>query len=98
MARRDLGQYPLWVFYLGATKPGGFLVNNPSGGGSFGCERRWLSRHSPLWGCLSFADLPTPKIPRRSTARSFQSGSHLGKNTPERKDYIMVKLVVPVEE
>ena len=33
-----------------------------------------------------------------STARSFQSGPHLGKNTPERKDYIMDKLVVPVEE
>ena len=24
--------------------------------------------------------------------------SYLGKNTPERKDYIMVSLVVPVEE
>jgi len=23
---------------------------------------------------------------------------HMGKNTPERKDYIMDKLVVPVEE
>jgi len=33
-----------------------------------------------------------------STTRSFESDSHLGKNTPERKDYILDKLVVPVEE
>ena len=26
------------------------------------------------------------------------SDSYMGKNTPERKDYIMDKLVVPVEE
>jgi len=35
---------------------------------------------------------------RRSTTRGFESSSHLGKNTPERKDNIMDKLVVPVEE
>lgn len=41
---------------------------------------------------------PSSLLLNNSTARSFQSGSHLGKNTPKRKDYIMERLVVPVEE
>jgi hypothetical protein len=46
---------------------------------------------------LRRASSSTP-LPNNSATRSFQSGSHLGKTTPERKDYIMDKLVVPVEE
>jgi len=34
--------------------------------------------------------------PKLDTAGIF--GFYMGKNTPERKDYIMEKLVVPVEE
>jgi hypothetical protein len=49
-----------------------FLRNNLSGGGPFDCGRRWPSRHSLLLGCSSLAALPTPKIPRRSTAKSFR--------------------------
>jgi hypothetical protein len=41
---------------------------------------------------------PSGPLLNNSTTCSFESSSHLGKNTPERKDYIMDKLVVPVEE
>ena len=86
MARRDEREYPPWVFDRGATKPGGFLLENPSavacwamagksGRGSFVCGPRWLGRHSPLRGYSSLAALPTPKIPRRNTPRNFQTGS-----------------------
>ncbi len=86
MARRGEGEYLSWVFDRGATKPGGFLLENlpPSpfglwrdkpGGGSFACGPRWLGRHSPLWGYSSLASLPTAKIPRRSNPRNFQTGS-----------------------
>ena len=90
MARRDEGEYPSWVFDRGATKPDGFLLENPPGGRSFGCGRRWLGRHSPLRGCSALAALPTSKIPRRSTSRNFQTGSrrddaHLIRREPERE-------------
>ncbi len=35
-----------------------------------------------------------PKHRRRAASSTF----YMGKNTPERKDYIMENLVVPVEE
>jgi hypothetical protein len=75
MARRDEGEYPWWVFDCGATKPAGFLRENPSGGGSFVFGRRWLGRYSPLRGCASLAALAKAKIPRRSTPCNFQTGS-----------------------
>ena len=48
-----------------------------SGGGSFACGRRWLGRYSPLRGCADLAAWATAKIPRRSTPRSFQTGSEI---------------------
>jgi hypothetical protein len=52
----------------------------------------------PVKGILLRRASPSSLLPDNSTTRSFESDSHLGKNTPERKDYIMDKLVVPVEE
>jgi len=71
MARRDEGEYPLWIFDRGATKPDGLFHENPPGGGSFARGLRWLGRHSPLWGCSRLAALATVKIPRRSALQSF---------------------------
>ncbi len=75
MARRDEGAYPSWVFDRGATKPDGLLRENPTGGGSFVRGLRWLGPYSPLRGCSDLAALAAAKIPRRSTPRSFQTGS-----------------------
>ena len=50
-------------------------ARKPSGGGSFVFARRWLGRHSPLWGCTFLAALAKAKIPRRSTPCNFQTGS-----------------------
>jgi hypothetical protein len=51
------------------------FAENPPGGGSFARGRRWLGRYSPLRGCSDLAALATAKILRRSTPRSFQTGS-----------------------
>src|SRR5260370_852267 len=77
MARRDEGEYPWWIFDLGATKPAGLFRENPPGGGSFVRGLRWLGRYSPLRGCSGLAALATVKIPRRSAPRSFQTGSNV---------------------
>ena len=83
MARRNEGEYPLWVFDRGATKPAGLIRENPPGGSSFVEGRCWLGHHPARAGrgcfdCQSGADLAalaTAKIPRRSAPRSFQTGS-----------------------
>src|SRR5204863_6554454 len=75
MARRDEGASPQWGCDRGATKPAGLFRENPPGGGSFDCGRRWLGRHSPLRGCSGLAALATAKIPRRRTPPNFQTGS-----------------------
>jgi hypothetical protein len=59
--------------------------DNPSGGGSFARALRWLGRYSPRWGCASLAALPTVKISRCSTRRSFESDSL---NAPHTADQI----------
>jgi acetyl esterase/lipase len=51
------------------------FAENPPGGGSFARDQRWLGRYSPLRGCSGLAALATAKILRRSTPRSFQTGS-----------------------
>ena len=48
-------------------------ARKPSGGGSFVFARRWLGRHSPLWGCTFLAALAKAKIPRRSTCLLYTS-------------------------
>jgi len=76
LARRDEGEYPLVGLRLRsneAREPG---TQNPPGGGPFDRGQRWLSRHSPLWGCSDLAALLTAKIPRRSTPPNFQTGSN----------------------
>ena len=72
-ARR--GRIPAAVSDRGATKPAGLFRENPPGDGSFACVRRWLGRHSPLWGCSDLSVLATAKIPHRRTPRNFQTGS-----------------------
>ena len=72
MARRDEGEYPLWIFDRGATKPDGSLPENPPGGGSFARGLCCLGRHSPLWGCSGLAALATVKIPRRKRLSANQ--------------------------
>jgi hypothetical protein len=52
----------------------------------------------PVKGIFPRRASPSSLLPINSPTRCFESDSHLGKNTPERKDYIMDKLVVPVEE
>ena len=74
-ARRNEGAYPPAVCDRGATKPGGPLLGNPPGGGSFVRSRRCLGRYSPLRGCSGLAALAATKIPRRRTPRNSQSGS-----------------------
>lgn len=49
-------------------------------------------------GILPRRASPSSLLRDNSATRSFESDSHLGKHTPERKDYIMDMLVVPVEE
>jgi len=51
------------------------FAENPPGGGSFARGQRWLGHYSPLRGCSDLAALATAKILRRSTPRSFQTGS-----------------------
>jgi hypothetical protein len=46
---------------------------------------KWCWRTATMWN-----------TPRSESAPIFSF--YMGKNTPERKDYIMDKLVVPVEE
>ena len=43
--------------------------------GSFVRGLRWLGHHSPLRGCSGLAASGTPKIPRRRTPLTFQTGS-----------------------
>ena len=52
------------------------FAENPPGDGSFARGRRWLGRYSTLRGCSDLAALATAKILRRSTPRSFQTGSN----------------------
>src|SRR6266699_1898456 len=78
MARRDERAYPQAGAvrgHQGARRPDGLLPENPPGGGTFVRGRRWLVPYSPLRGCSELAALATAKIPRRSTPRSFQTGS-----------------------
>lgn len=72
-ARR--GRIPLVGLRPRSNEARQLFTLNPSIGRSFGRGQRWLSRHSPLWGCSSIAALPTPKIPSRSAPRSFQTDS-----------------------
>jgi len=51
----------------------------------------------PVKGIFPRRASPSSPLLINTATRSFPSGSHLGKNTPERKDYIMDQLVVPVE-
>src|SRR5215469_9354782 len=73
--RRDERAYPWWICERGATKPGGLLRENPSGGASFARGRRWLVAYSPLWGCSQLAALATAKIRCRRPAFHFDTGS-----------------------
>jgi hypothetical protein len=66
MARRDEGEYPLWIFDRGVTKPDGLWRENPPGGGVFASRPRWLVPYSPLAGMLGTRRLacrqnPTPQ-------------------------------------
>src|SRR5271166_547317 len=70
----------------GIGQRGRHLRENPPGGGSFACGRRWLVPYSPLRGCLELAALATRKIPRRRTIRSFPTGSYVPQ-TPESFGY-----------
>src|SRR5580693_7963901 len=76
MARRDEGTSPQWGCDRGATKPDGPLRENPPGGESFACGRRWLVPYSPLRGCLELAALATGKILRRRHPPNFKTGSY----------------------
>jgi hypothetical protein len=64
------------------------FAENPPGGGSFARGQRWLGRYSPLRGCSDLAALATAKILRRSTPRSFQTGSE--------RDFAMRKIILRV--
>ena len=57
-----------------------------------------LLSQRPVKGISPRCVSPSNLLPSNSATRSFESDSHLGKNTPKRKDYIMDQLVVPVEE
>jgi len=70
------GRISAGIFDRRATKPGGQLRENPSGGGSFGRGLCWLGPYSPLRGCADLAALASAKIPRRSTPQYFQTGSN----------------------
>ena len=50
MARRDERAYPPAVCKRGATRPDGLLRENPPGGESFACGRRWLGPYSTRCG------------------------------------------------
>src|ERR1051325_3873817 len=56
MARRDERAYPPTVCERRATLPGGFCRENPKGGGSFACARRWLSRDPSLQDVMEFSN------------------------------------------
>jgi hypothetical protein len=38
------------------------------------------------------------KVEHATKTEASRHADHMGKNTPERKDYIMTNLVVPVED
>ena len=50
-------------------------LDNPPGGGAFGCALRWLIPHSPLRGCSELAASLTAKIPSRRPSPIFQTDS-----------------------
>jgi len=56
-------------------QPARHSVENPPGGGAFGCDLRWLDHYSPLRGCAGLAALAAAKIPRRTIVSNFSTDS-----------------------
>jgi len=73
MARREEGEYPLWVFAQRITPPENLCHLNPKGVVYFSRLRCWLSSQSPLWGFSCLAALDAAKITSRKPCPYFSN-------------------------